>query len=154
HPRLTERIADTKQYVAAHPAATPPQPAPGSAEFARLQPPLVREDARINIYLGRYTLAAAELSRARTAMPKDWETRYLNGHLKFAQAEDLQEPEAKHKLLAEATGELREASKLDPNRPQPHRDLGLLLLAQDDRKSGCSELRRYLKLAPKAEDHD
>jgi predicted Zn-dependent protease len=154
HPRLTERIADTKQYVAAHPPAAPPQSGAGNAEFARLQPPLVREDARLNIYLGRYTMAAGELARARAAMPKDWETRYVGGHLQFALAEEEKHADARGKLLTAAAGEFREASKLDPNRPQPHRDLGLVLLLQDDRKGGCSELRRYIKMAPQAHDHD
>jgi predicted Zn-dependent protease len=153
HPLLTERIANSKQYLVAHPPAAAPQPAPGNAEFARLQPPLVREDARLNIYLGRYALAAAELDRARSAMPKDWETRYVTGHLKFAQLDDGQDADTQHRLLTEATSEFREAAKLDPNRPLPHRDLGLMLLAKDERKSGCSELRRYLKLAPQAGDN-
>jgi len=154
HPLLTERIADSKQYLAAHPPAAPPQPAAGNAELARLQPPLVREDARLNIFLGRYTMAAVELERARVAMPKDWETRYLAGHLKLAQVDDAKDEAAQQKLQAEATSEIREAAKLDPNRPLPHRDLGLLLLEKDDRKGGCAELRRYLKLAPQARDND
>jgi predicted Zn-dependent protease len=153
HPLLTARIADSKQYLAAHPPAVAPQPAAGNAEFARLQPPLVREDARLNLYLGRYAMAAVELDRARAAMPKDWETRYLAGHLKFALSDDEKDAASQRKLLTEATGEFREAARLDPNRPQPHRDLGLLLLSRDERKSGCSELRRYLKLAPQADDH-
>ncbi len=154
HPLLTERIANSKQYLVAHPAPAPPRPSPGNVELARLQPPLVREDARLNIYLGRYTMAAVELERARTAMPKDWETRYLTGQLKFAQIDDGKGEEARRKLLAEATGEFREAAKLDPNRPLPHRALGLLMLANDERKGGCSELRRYLKLAPQARDNE
>ncbi|HYL05675.1 MAG TPA: M48 family metalloprotease [Thermoanaerobaculia bacterium] len=154
HPLLTERIANSKQYLAAHPVAAPPQPAAGNAEFARLQPPLVREDARLNIYFGRYVMAAAELDRARAAMPKDWETRYLTGQLKFAQIDDGQSTETQNKLLAEATGEFREAVKLDPNRPLPHRALGLVLLSKEERKGGCSELRRYLKLAPQGKDNE
>ena len=156
HPLLTERIANSKQYLAAHPPAAAPQPAPGNAELARLQPPLVREDARLNIYLGRYALAASELDRARAAMPKDWETRYVTGHLKFAQLDDAKDADTRQRLLAEATGEFREAARLDPSRPQPHRDLGLLLLstpAQAEHKTGCAELRRYLKLAPQAGDN-
>jgi predicted Zn-dependent protease len=154
HPLLTERIANSKQYLAAHPPATPPQPAAGNAELARLQPPLVREDARLNIYLGRYTIAALELDRARAAMPKDWETRYLVGQLKFAQSDESHDTTVQSKLVAEATGEFREAAKLDPNRPLPHRALGLLMLSNEERKGGCAELRRYLKLAPQAKDHE
>lgn len=149
HPLLTDRIESSKQYLAAHPQAATAPPAPSTGELARLRPPLEREDARLNIYVGRYGLAALELSHARAAMPKDWETRYLAGKLKLAQLDDAQDEGARQRLTSEAIGELREAAKLDPARPLPHRDLGVLLMLQDEHKAGCSELRRFLKLAPR-----
>lgn len=152
HPRLSERIAVTQKYVAQHAgAATAADRADREDAFARHIRPVVRDDARLNIDMGRLTLAEAELRKAREWMPSDPETHFLRGRLRLAQATG-RSPEEARGLRREAEDAFRKAIELDPGRPAPHRELGLLLRDREDLRGACVQLRRYQKLAPDAED--
>ncbi|HEX7182185.1 MAG TPA: M48 family metalloprotease [Thermoanaerobaculia bacterium] len=153
HPRLTERIENTKKYLAAHPAPSPTvERASTDESFARRIRPVVRDDARLNIAMSRFKIAEDQLQKAQAWMPEDPQTRYLRGRLRLAQAEAEKDSEAQRRLRGEAADAFREAIELDDKRPDPHRDLGLLLYLQEDFARSCAELRRYVKLAPDAED--
>jgi predicted Zn-dependent protease len=155
HPRLAERIASAKGWLAAHPAA-PVEAAGGSPAdpdlFARRMRPVVRDDARLNLDLGRLELAESELARALAAMPEDPETHFLVARLKLARAGAAPEPEVERALVEDARAALAESIRLDPDRPAPHRELGLLLYRGGDFAGACPELRRYVDLAPDADD--
>jgi predicted Zn-dependent protease len=154
HPRLTERIDVTERYVAAHAGAAPPAAdhAERAAAFARAIRPVVRDDARLNIDMGRLALAEDELRRVREWMPEDPETHFQKGRLRLAQAAAEKRPEAQERLRTEAENSFREAIELDGDRPEPHRELGLLLRDRQDLHGACVQLRRYTQLAPEAED--
>jgi len=152
HPRLSERIAVTQKYVAQHPGAKLADDRVYREDaFARHIRPVVRDDARLNIEMGRLTLAEAELRKAREWMPADPETHFLRGRLRLAQAAG-RSPEEARGLRREAEDAFRKAIELDPGRPAPHRELGLLLRDREDLHGACVQLRRYQKLAPDAED--
>ena len=152
HPRLSERIAVTQKYVAQHPGARISEDRAGREDaFARHIRPVVRDDARLNIEMGRLTLAEAELKKAREWMPSDPETHYLRGRLRLAQAAG-KSPEEARGLRHEAEDAFHKAIELDARRPAPHRELGLLLLERKDLRGACAQLKRYQKLAPDAED--
>jgi beta-barrel assembly-enhancing protease len=57
HPRLSERVESTKAYVAKHPATPVDEAVRQEREdtFARRIRPVVRDDARLNIEMGRLT---------------------------------------------------------------------------------------------------
>jgi predicted Zn-dependent protease len=154
HPRLSERIEVTRGYVAAHAAAAGVviDRAGRQEAFARHLRPLVREDARLNIEMGRLVLAEAELRRVRTWMPEDPETHFLKGRLRLAQAAAEPSPEAQARLQGEAEDAFRKAIELDGDRPAPHRELGLLLRERKDFRGACVQLRRYAQLDPQADD--
>jgi predicted Zn-dependent protease len=164
HPRLTERIESSRAWVAAHPAAAPtPEQAAGDGEpaaspagsadsFERRMRPVVRDDARLNLEMGRLELAEAELDRARAAMPEDPEVHLLTGRLKLARADAAKDPEVQAALRDDAWAAFEEAVRLDPGRPAPHRELGLLAYRGGDHERACAELRRYVELAPEADD--
>jgi tetratricopeptide (TPR) repeat protein len=164
HPRLTERIESSRAWVAAHPAAAPtPEQAAGDGEpaaspagsadsFERRMRPVVRDDARLNLEMGRLELAEAELDRARAAMPEDPEVHLLTGRLKLARADAAKEPAVQAALRDDAWTAFEEAVRLDPGRPAPHRELGLLAYRGGDHERACAELRRYVELAPEADD--
>ena len=153
HPRLAERIQDARGWLATHPNTADAAHRPGDpVEFARRMRPVVRDDARLNLDLGRLELAESELDRAQTAMPKDPQVHYLLARLKLARADVASEPEVQRALREDARAALQESIRLDPNRPDPHRDLGLLLYRAGDQTGACRELRRYVKLAPDADD--
>ncbi len=152
HPRLSERIAVTKKYVAQHSDGKLSEDrADREDAFARHIRPVVRDDARLNIEMGRLELAEAELKRAREWMPSDPETHFLRGRLRLAQAAG-RSPEEAQGLRREAEDSFRKAIELDADRAAPHRELGLLLRDREDFRGACVQLRRYQKLAPDAED--
>ena len=152
HPRLSERIEVTQRYVSQHPGAKLSEDrAYREDAFARHIRPVVRDDARLNIEMGRLALAEAELKKAREWMPEDPETHFLKGRLRLAQAAG-QSPEKARALRREAEDAFRKAIELDAGRPDPHRELGLLLRERADFRGACVQLRRYQKLAPDAED--
>ena len=156
HPQLTERIKNAEQLAAgvAPPAeaAAEDAEAPELSEFDRRIRPVVRDDARLNIELGRLKLAESQLERAIAWMPEDPETHLLVARLKLAQADAEKDPAAQEALRGEAEAALREALRLDDGRPAPHRELGLLLYRAGDRRAACEAFRRYVRLAPDADD--
>ncbi len=154
HPRLSERIEVTKRYVAQHSGGRLAEDrAYREDAFARHIRPVVRDDARLNIEMGRLVLAEAELRKAREWMPEDPETHFLKGRLRLAQAAG-RSPEEARGLRREAEDSFRKAIELDPPRPAPHRELGLLLRDREDLRGACVQLRRYQTLAPEAADRE
>ena len=154
HPRLSERIEVTRRYLGAHAAAAGVviDRAGRQEAFARYLRPLVREDARLNIEMGRLMLAEAELKRVREWMPEDPETHFLKGRLRLAQSVAEKSPEAQARLQGEAEDAFRKSIELDGDRPAPHRELGLLLRERKDFRGACVQLRRYAQLDPQADD--
>lgn len=154
HPRLTERIESSRQYVASHHRGTRPAAGRDISEFERRIRPVVRDDARLNLEAGRLALAEEELARVRLWMPDDPELPWLFGHLRQMQAAEEAEPRRKGELRAEAIDSLRNAVRLDVDRPAPHRALGLLLYEEKDFRGACRELRHYLELEPEGDDRE
>ncbi|HEX9942057.1 MAG TPA: M48 family metalloprotease [Thermoanaerobaculia bacterium] len=154
HPRLTERLQNTRQYVAQHPGSAPDEAFQQEREdaFTRRIRPVVRDDARLNLEMGRLKLAESQLGKARAWMPEDPETQFLAGRLRLAQAAAEKSAEGQHRLRGEAEDSFRKAIELDPDRPAPHRELGLLLYERKDLGEACAQFRRYTALAPDADD--
>jgi predicted Zn-dependent protease len=149
HPRLTERIAASKAYVAKHPGS-PERPAGRDDDFARALQPVVREDARLNLEMGRLKVAEAEIAKARAWNPEDPGVHFLKGSLRLAQAE--KDEEAGSRLRGEAEDAFRTAIDLDAGYAEAHRELGRLLDARKDYRGACAQFRRYLDLDPEADD--
>lgn len=155
HPRLTERIENARGYLKTHPQARDryaEHPAGDRDAFALRMRPVVRDDARQNLEKGRLVLAQTEVARALAAAPRDPEAHYLDARLKLAQAEAEKSPAAAGALRGDARQALQESLQLDPKRPAPHRDLGLLLAHDRELTRACAEFKRYLDLAPEAAD--
>ncbi|HEV7509070.1 MAG TPA: M48 family metalloprotease [Thermoanaerobaculia bacterium] len=157
HPRLSERVEDTKRYLAAHPVTNvalrsdPGGRSEDTDAFARLLRPVVRDDARLNLDLGRLKIAEEEIERARALMPEDPETHFLRGRLRLAQATDAH-PVSRRQLRRQAEDAFLQSIELDPRRAAPHRELGILLYERDQLADACLQLRRYAELAPDADD--
>jgi predicted Zn-dependent protease len=153
HPRLAERIADAREWNRTHPE-TPPRKttAEADAEFARRMRPVVRDDARLNIDMGRLKLAEDELTRVLAAMPEDPRAQWLWGRLRLKQADGAHEPETRAKYEQEAKAAIEEALRLSPDLADAHRELGLFAHRHNNPAAACSHFKRYLELAPKADD--
>jgi predicted Zn-dependent protease len=152
HPRLAARIESAEEWLAAHPATTRPARAGEVDRFARRIRPVVRDDARLNLELGRLKLAEDQLNRALAMASDDPETHFLLARLRLQQSEGEKDPERRKDLQRQAEASLHEAVRLDPDRPGPHRELGLLAFRNEDFRAACVHFRHYLELDPKAED--
>jgi predicted Zn-dependent protease len=153
HPRLSERVAASKAYLAGHPGS-PERVAGRDDDFVRALQPVVREDARMNLDMGRLKVAEAEIAKARAWNPEDPRVHFLKGRLRLAQAGAEKELEAGGRLRDEAENAFRSAIELDAKYPEPRRELGRLLDARKDYRGACAQFRRYLDLDPEADDLD
>lgn len=152
HPKLANRLESATAWAAGRPPTDEGAPAGEPEEFARRIRPVVRDDARMNIERGRLALAEDELARVLAWMPTDPVAHELLARLRFAQAEAAADEEAARALESEGEDALREAVRLDPQRPAPHRELGLLAYRQGDLRTACLEFRHYLDADPDAPD--
>ncbi len=152
HPRLEERIQSAQEWAAAHPDQVHDSLVGNSIKFAHRIRPVIRDDARMNIEMGRLELAEFELKRAIDLLPADATAHELMGKLRLVQAEKTKDNAERERLGESARASFGEAVRLDPARPGPHRELGLLAYRRGDFGDACTEFARYLELAPDAED--
>jgi predicted Zn-dependent protease len=155
HPRLANRIESAELWLAANPDAAPSTDATGAEDpdrFMRRIRTVIRDDARLNIEMGRLELAEHELTRSLELMPEDPETHLLLGKLQLAQSEATKDEEQKLQLRMDAMSAFRESIRLDPDRPATHRELGVLAYRHEEFETACVQFRQYLELDPQAED--
>jgi predicted Zn-dependent protease len=153
HPALAARIESANAWIAQQAAAPEPPATPRDEQrFLRRLRPVIRDDARLNLGLGRLELAEHQLRRALALMPEDPETHALFGELHLARANAAKDESERGALRREAEAALREAIRLDPDHARAHRELGLLAYAGQDFETACVEFRQYLELEPRAED--
>lgn len=157
HPKLDNRIANAKTWIAQNPGAVAEEEAGGADDsddrrtrFERRIRPVVRDDARLNLEMGRLQLAEDQLTRAFEGMPEDPEVHYLFARLYLAQAD--QRPDEAEALRASAYNALHESIRLDPDRPGPHRRLGLMSYDDGEFEAACIQFRQYIEIAPEAGD--
>jgi predicted Zn-dependent protease len=155
HPRLSERVQNTRTYLAKHPSSPTIDEAvlrEREDAFTRRVRPVVRDDAGLNIEMGRLALAESQLDKVQGWMPKDPEAYFLKGRLRLAQAAAEKSPDGQRELRGRAEEAFRQSIELDADRPGPRRELGLLLYERKSLREACTQFRRYTKLAPNAED--
>ena len=152
HPRLAERISTAQAWNREHPGAAAPAPADAHSSFARRMRPVVRDDAKLNIEMGRLALADDELKRVLALAPEDPQAQLLLGTLRLKQAEGTKDAEARTALERDAVGAFEEALRLDPGSAEAHRQLGLFAFMHNQRPRACVHLERFVALAPKADE--
>jgi len=154
HPKLSERVESAREHLARRPPASASFAATEEATntFERRIRPVLRDDARMNIEIGRFELAAFELDRALSLLPEDAEAHLLVGQLKLSLVDHAQDPLDRVQLREEAAESLRESIRLAPDRPDAHRELGLLAYRIKDFAEACGELAEFVALSPDAED--
>lgn len=152
HPRLAERIENAKEWVGAHPGKGGENGERDQTEFDRRMRSVVRDDARLNVRLGRLNLAQSQLDRIRGVLRDDPEVHFLTAKLALARAEKTNDEAKISTLRGEALDALLEAIRLDGSRPEYHRELGLLAYRTGDGATACSAFREYVGLAGDAGD--
>jgi len=152
HPKLANRLESAKAWAATRPPADPAASGAEPDEFARRIRPVVRLDAGMNLDMGRLGIAEDEIERVLGWAPDDPEAHLLLGRLRLAQADAAQDDASRQILEQDGADALHEAVRLDPQRPEPHRELGLLAYRNAQYRDACREFRHYLDIAPDAED--
>jgi predicted Zn-dependent protease len=153
HPRLTERVESAQQWIDENEMTElKADTRPGPAAFQRRIRPVVRDDARLNLERGRLALAESQLDRVVEWMPEDPEVHLLRGKLELAKATNEKDQQLKSEMQKGAAVAFREAIRLAPDRPAPHRELGLLAYDGEDFETACVQFRHYVELDDDAED--
>ncbi len=152
HPQLASRIEAAEAWLAAHPGTSATPRPRDEATFVRRLRPVLRDDARRNLELGRLELAQFELERAIRWLPADPEAHALLGQVLLERAAKAAQPQERERYERQAQESLLEAVRLDPERAAAHRDLGLLAYRQGRYPEACTHLNRYVERAPEAED--
>ncbi len=152
HPQLQERIENTKAYISSHPEieSAGPEAFVDPSEFYRRIRSILKDDALLNIEAGRFGIAEHELKRAIEIVPEDPVGHYLLGLLYNKMAEVRKDEVAP--LKQEALSFFEESVKLDPDYPEPHKELGLVAYRDGDLMTACKEFKLYTELAPNASD--
>jgi|GEM_PF-663027 len=127
---------------------------PEDRRFRRALAPVVRDQAWWHLAEGRIDAADEHLERALAWAPDDPLVHLLKGQVRLAQSQDAPSPEEESWFRDEAGRAFLEAIRLDPDLPEAHRDLGLMLYEDGEPAGACRELGFYLELAPGAEDAD
>src|SRR6266700_2936878 len=151
HPRLDERIANTRELLKTHPP--PPDASVLAAnveDFALRTRTVVRENAALDIRAGRFGLAKAQLDRVLRLAPEDPTTHLYVGDLYRLQAQRAKNPADKPLLLGQAREAYERAAQLDATFPDPFRQLGLLYYQSKDPEKAMAPFRTYLGLKPHA----
>lgn len=152
HPANEERRSTTRELVETRYAQ---QARAGgkvtSPEFEMRRRIVLREDARLNLEVGRLDIAEEELEQALAAAPRDPVALTLKGDLKRRRAANA--PEGERRRVEDAALEAYSmAIEADPKYAPPHREMGLILLKRGEREKAREHLERYLDLAPDASD--
>jgi beta-barrel assembly-enhancing protease len=147
HPKLQARIdnyrrlLDTRYAIEGRSAAAKSE----QEDFLSHTDQLLLDNALLDIGLGR-------LKTARTAIEKHLKRRPQSSQAHFLMGEVHRRSGTEESYTGRAAAEYLEASRLDPDYPQPHRELGLLYRAQGSSEQARAELGRYLALTPAAAD--
>ena len=154
HPRLQERVETTEELIRTKyvDAAGSSSAIANSDEFELRMRTVVRDNARLDIAAGRFTLAQRQLDRVLTITPRDPTAHLYYGDLYRLQAQRAQSPIEKAELAHLALVSYRRSAELDPQAPEPYRQLGLLYYQQRLPDRAREAFHQYLALKPDAPD--
>lgn len=150
HPQLSRRIENVQALSGEQPESAALEM--DGQKFQRRIRPVIRDDAALNIEIGRLKLAEDQLLRVIDMMPEDPEAHFLFALLLLKKAENEKDASEAGLLRRDAGNALREAIRLDPERPGPHLELGLLHYRMEEYASACIAFRHFIELDPKSED--
>lgn len=146
HPRLQERIQNYRNLANQHDSTKRSINDPvGQRELQKHINPLYLVNAELDLSIGRVNTAHSAISKYLKSNPKNAHAYYLLGEVyrrKGAGRGDFQDAMRAYQTAAE----------IDPQYPDPHRELGLIFRAAKNEKYAQKELELYLSLNPKAPD--
>ena len=152
--RLAERAATTAELVRTHyaAAAASPDTVRTTAEFGLLTPAVIRENARLDVQAGRFTLAAEQLDRVLAVTPRDPVAHLYYGDLYRLRSQRAQSIAEETDWTRQAIERYDRAAQLDPAFADPFRQLGFLYYQQQETARARAAFQQYLALKPDAPD--
>lgn len=147
HPRLEERIASYRSILAdrsmrqSGPARWPNDP----EAYRKSIGPLILENAVRELQMGRYESALGGIEQYLTLYPRSAVGYLARGNYRRVTARDDSQ-------LEPAVGDYREATRLDGNLPEAHKELGLVLRRLGRHEEARQAFKAYLRLAPTSVD--
>jgi beta-barrel assembly-enhancing protease len=153
-PRLIERVETTTELIQGPYAiaAAAPDTVKNTDEFGLRMRTLVRENARLEIQAGRFTLAREQLDRVLAITPDDAVAELYYGDLYRLQSQRSRDIADRADKARQARERYERAARLDPSFADPFRQLGLLYYQQKETTRARAAFQRYLALKPDAPD--
>lgn len=145
HPRLQERIDNYRRLIATMNVTPAPDSLPRSEELPMSVNPLLLMNAELDLNMGRVNTAQAAVERYLQQQPRNARAYYLLG-------EAHRRGGADEAHVQQALKAYHRAAEIDPQYPDPHRELDLLYRARKNDEEAREEFGLYLTLSPKATD--
>ena len=123
-----------------------------TGEFDETMRALVRENAALDTQAGRFALARPQLDRVLKATPNDPIAHLYYGDVHRLQAQRATTPAEREAGAKKALESYEQSAALDPDYPDPFRQLGLLYYQQNDPTRARAAFEKYLALKPDAAD--
>jgi predicted Zn-dependent protease len=151
---LIDRVATTRRLLQTeYPAVAAASDTMQNAQQFRLRlHAVLRENGRLDIQAGRFTLAAEQLDRALALIPNDPIAQLYYGDLYRLQSQRSQDAADKADLEKRALERYERAAALDPAYADPFRQLGFLYYQQKNNTRAREAFEKYLSLAPEGPD--
>jgi beta-barrel assembly-enhancing protease len=141
HPRLEERIANYERLVSAYPAA---RGKTNADQFSNKIRPLILENTRLNIAMGRFRAAEKDLQKAMERYGESADFRFVLGEVYAQRAAPLDAEKAQK--------EYQRALEIDPRYAAGYKALALLHYKQGNGPRAKTAFEQYLQFSPSPED--
>ncbi len=148
HPKLSDRLAETQGVISQLEADGDPALTSGEAyrgEYLDAIAKLLLKNAELSLAAGYRDQALRDAHRYVQSRPDGIDGHLLLGLLHKSRIS------RRHERMP-ATEAYREVVRIDPDRPEGHRELGLLLRGMGEREEARIALHRYLELDDEAID--
>ena len=146
--RMAERYRAMRPLVAAGGVS-----APGDrSDFETRMRSVVRDNASLELRVGRFDLAETDVVRVLAEDPRDPAAVMVAAEIARLRAQRVAAGSERATYMQEALRRYRRAMELDPSNAEPLRQLGLLYYQEHDIANARAAFERYLAVAPAAAD--
>jgi predicted Zn-dependent protease len=142
HPRLQERVENYNRLINSRFAGR--RGDKGEDKFRQMIFPLLLDNARLDLAMGRFGSAAKSITRTLQQEPRNAKARYILGELYRQRGEEGDGDRAQQ--------EYRLAVSYDPAYADPYKGLGLIDYKQGRKEEARRQFAKYLLHAPAAKD--
>jgi tetratricopeptide (TPR) repeat protein len=149
---LAARAQSLARLLAARGAAAAPGVSGVAPDFARAMAVIARDNARLELGVGRFRAAQDQLDRALVAAPDDARTHLLLGELYRLRGQRARGAAERDELARHALHAYERAAGLDPALRDVARQIGLLYYQQGQLAHAREAFARYLASHPDAPD--